>query len=103
MHKPQFIYAWFFYGIMTIFWMTAKDWMALARYRKKGLIKSSGFSESQLVRKMLMSKALYFGYIIGLPAHLQRYIVLDDSRRMDGDARRHRHDVGMHFPARTRP
>ena len=66
-HKLQFIYAWFFYGIMTIFWMTAKDWMALARYRKKGLIKSSGFTESQLVRKMIVSKALYFGYIIGLP------------------------------------
>ena len=64
-HKLQFIYAWFFYGIMTIFWMTAKDWMALARYRK--VIKSSGFTESQLVRKMIVSKALYFGYIIGLP------------------------------------
>ncbi len=64
-HKLQFIYAWFFYGIMTIFWMTAKDWMALARYRKKGLIKSSGFTESQLVREMIVSKALYFGYIIG--------------------------------------
>ena len=50
-HKLQFIYAWFFYGIMTIFWMTAKDWMALARYRKKGLIKSSGFYGPNLCAK----------------------------------------------------
>ena len=66
-HKLQFIYAWFFYSIMTLFWMTAKDWLALARYRKKGLIKSSGSTVPQLVREMIVAKVLYFGYIIGLP------------------------------------
>ena len=66
-HKLQFIYAWFFYSIMTLFWMTAKDWLALSRYRKKGLIKSSGSTVPQLVREMIVSKVLYFGYIIGLP------------------------------------
>lgn len=66
-HRLQFIYAWFFYGVMTLFWMTAKDWLALARYKKKGLIKSSGSTVPQLVREMVISKVLYFGYIIGLP------------------------------------
>jgi linoleoyl-CoA desaturase len=67
-HKLQFIYAWGFYSIMTLFWMTAKDWLALARYRKKGLVKSSGSSVGQLTRDLIISKALYFGYIMILPA-----------------------------------
>ena len=67
-HKLQFIYAWGFYSIMTLFWMTAKDWLALARYRKKGLVKSSGSSVGQLTRDLIISKVLYFGYIMVLPA-----------------------------------
>ena len=67
-HKLQFIYAWGFYSIMTLFWMTAKDWLALARYRKKGLVKSSGNSVGQLTRDLVISKLLYFGYIMVLPA-----------------------------------
>lgn len=66
-HRLQFIYAWFFYGLMTLFWMTAKDWMALARYKKKGLIKSSGQSMGAIVRELLVAKTIYFTYILVLP------------------------------------
>ena len=66
-HKLQFIYAWGFYSIMTLFWMTAKDWIALGRYRKKGLVKSSGSSFGQLTRDLIISKVLYFTYIMVLP------------------------------------
>ena len=52
---------------MTLFWMTAKDWLALARYKKKGLIKSSGSTVPQLLREIIIGKILYFSYIIGLP------------------------------------
>ena len=69
-HKLQFIYAWFFYSIMTLFWMTAKDWLALARYRKKGLIKGSGSTVPELVWEMIVSKTVYFIYILLLPALL---------------------------------
>ena len=99
-HKLQFIYAWFFYGVMTLFWMTAKDWMALARYRKKGLIKSSGSTVPQLVREMIVSKVLYFGYIIGLPLSSVA-CRLDDPGWMDGDACRNGLDLGLDFPACT--
>lgn len=67
-HKLQFIYAWFFYGVMTLFWMTAKDWLALARYKKKGLIKGTGSTMPQLVGEMIIGKVVYFSYILLLPA-----------------------------------
>src|SRR6478735_1849510 len=35
-HRFQFIYAWFFYGFMTVMWVTSKDFVALNRYKKSG-------------------------------------------------------------------
>lgn len=67
-HKLQFIYAWLFYCVMTLFWMTAKDWMGLYRYHKKGLIKSSGTTTGKLVIDLLITKTIYYTYIILIPA-----------------------------------
>lgn len=67
-HKLQFIYAWFFYCIMTLFWMTAKDWIALYRYKSKDLIKSSGSTFGRLFSELLISKVIYFTYILVIPA-----------------------------------
>ena len=32
-HKYQFIYAWFFYSLMTLMWITTKDFSQLYRYK----------------------------------------------------------------------
>ena len=66
-HKFQHIYAWFFYSLMTVFWMLPKDWTALARYHKKDLIKTTGRSTKGLLFQMLGTKFFYFTYIIALP------------------------------------
>ena len=34
-HRFQHVYSWAFYSLMTVFWMTAKDWLQLRRYHKK--------------------------------------------------------------------
>src|SRR5687767_12121788 len=39
LHRYQFIYAWFLYGLMTIVWMVTKDFIRMLRYQKIGLIK----------------------------------------------------------------
>ena len=33
-HKYQFIYAWFLYGLMTIIWIILKDFVRIVRYQK---------------------------------------------------------------------
>ncbi len=38
-HQYQFIYAWFLYGLMTIAWMVAKDFVRIIRYHKNGMAK----------------------------------------------------------------
>ena len=53
---------------MTLFWMTAKDWIALYRYKSKDLIKSSGTTFGRLFGELVVTKILYFTYILVIPA-----------------------------------
>ena len=43
-HRFQFIYAWFFYSLMTVMWITTKDIAQIFRYKKMGLTKGQKFS-----------------------------------------------------------
>ncbi|KAA3640941.1 MAG: acyl-CoA desaturase [Bacteroidetes bacterium] len=67
-HKFQHLYAWFFYGLMTLMWVSTKDFSQLKRYRSKGLVKQ--FTSSQmgfLYFKIIMSKIVYLGLLVVLP------------------------------------
>lgn len=78
-HRFQHIYAWFFYSMMTIFWMLPKDWMALARYHKKDLIKTTGRTTKGLFFHMLWTKSFYFTYSLVLPlvfSELSWYVIV---------------------------
>lgn len=64
--KYQHIYAWFFYGIMTIFWISSKEFMQLARYSKQGLTKKFG-NLGQLFLNLSIWKIMYYLYALVLP------------------------------------
>jgi len=66
-HRFQHVYAWALYSLMTIFWMLPKDWMSLARYHKKDLIKTTGRSTKGIFFHMLFTKSIYFTYSLALP------------------------------------
>lgn len=66
-HKYQFIYAWFFYGLMTISWVVSKDFQQFFRYKRKNLIKTQGISEKRMIWEIMASKVLYLGIVIALP------------------------------------
>lgn len=66
-HRFQHIYSWFFYSLMTVFWMIAKDWLQVRRYHKKDLIRPSGSSVAKLSTSLAITKTLYFSYIWVLP------------------------------------
>ncbi|MBL4623921.1 MAG: acyl-CoA desaturase [Flavobacteriales bacterium] len=67
MHKFQFIYAWFLYGLMTIFWITFKDFVQLARYEKKGLVAAKGTTYKKELIKMIFNKVVYYIYAVIIP------------------------------------
>ncbi len=66
-HKYQYLYAWFFYGMMTLAWSITKDFQQLSRYDKKGLIKAQRTTYATELRKIILAKIVYFGFILVLP------------------------------------
>ena len=66
-YKYQVFYAWFFYGMMTFFWSTFKDFIQLARYQRKGLVKAQGKNYAAEMWKLVFQKLVYYGIFIVLP------------------------------------
>lgn len=66
-HRLQHIYAWFFYGFMTMMWATSKDFLQLARYKKKDLIKTQKKSYKALMTELVLVKIVYYALFVVLP------------------------------------
>ena len=73
-HKPhhaiqkfQHWYAWFFYGLMTLSWVTAKDFKQLSTYNKTGISLSTNRSNAYLLADLIIAKALYYGVFLAIP------------------------------------
>lgn len=66
-HSYQHMYAWFFYAIMTLFWMTAKDYFQVVRYKQHDLLVKHKVSLRQAILGITMYKVFYYCYIIGVP------------------------------------
>jgi linoleoyl-CoA desaturase len=66
-HKYQYLYAWFFYAILTLFWMTAKDYIQVIRYKRHDLLISHKISLRQAIFRITLYKIFYYSYIMVLP------------------------------------
>ncbi len=66
-HKYQHYYVWFFYSLMTISWVTAKDFLQLFRYKKMGLTQNENKKFSPLLIELIVSKLFYYTTLLILP------------------------------------
>ncbi len=66
-HRYQYIYAWFFYAMMTLFWMTLKDYLQVVRYKQHDLLVKQKVSLSQAIWRITWYKFFYYGYMLVLP------------------------------------
>jgi len=74
-HKLQFLYAWFFYGMMTLMWSTTKDFKQLIRYNKRGLLKGANTTFGTELTLIIISKFIYYGYML-LPYFLVKEMTI---------------------------
>jgi linoleoyl-CoA desaturase len=65
-HRFQHLYAWFFYGLSTLHWVTAKDFIALKKYRQIGLVRDKSTHRKE-IWKSIYWKLIYYSYILVLP------------------------------------
>ena len=66
-HRYQFVYAWFLYGLMTLVWLSIKDFSRLHRYQSNGLVKSQKANITREWMILVLTKIVYIGYVIVLP------------------------------------
>ena len=67
-HRFQHIYAWFFYGLMSLSWATIKEFRQTADFKKQGLINSKEYVS--LMVEMILWKIIYYAYLLFLPMML---------------------------------
>ncbi len=66
-HRFQHFYAWALYGVMTIQWMTYKDFFQMLRFRKQNLdrgVKRAFWKEYSI---MVIGKLFYYTYMVIIP------------------------------------
>jgi linoleoyl-CoA desaturase len=66
-HHSQWWHAFFIYSIVTLYWVTAKDFMQFARYTAIGVNKNTPAENRLLLIKIIAIKLAYFSFFIGLP------------------------------------
>ncbi len=65
-HRFQHIYSWLFYGLSTVSWVTVKDFVRMARYRKMGFFKDSQYFSKELI-KAIIWKVISFSLVLIVP------------------------------------
>lgn len=66
-HKYQFLYAWFLYGLMTLSWTFAKDYIDAFRYEKKGLYTQLKTTFKREFTQIILTRLIYFVYMLVIP------------------------------------
>ncbi|HLF65765.1 MAG TPA: acyl-CoA desaturase [Saprospiraceae bacterium] len=67
MNKGQWWYAFFFYGISTMYWASVKDFKQYLSYRKRGLHKGAPAQKNWLFARLVGVKLAYFFTFFGVP------------------------------------
>lgn len=66
-HKFQWIYAFLFYGILTLYWVTAKDFVNFFTYTANGVNTNTRSQNIVVLSKIILSKIGYFAVFLGIP------------------------------------
>ncbi len=74
-HKFQFIYAWFFYGLMTFMWASSKDVKQLLQFRKEGFYDGRDKAYYKELTRLVVWKVSYYLLYIGAPIVFTEYSI----------------------------
>lgn len=66
-HRFQWIYSFLFYGLTTLYWVTAKDFIQFYKFRRNGVNANSAAENRILLAKLITLKTVYLFVIIAAP------------------------------------
>lgn len=67
LHKFQKVYAFFFYGLLTLYWVIGKDFVQFIRYTKNGVNQFSRLRSTLIFCQIVALKVAYFLVFFYLP------------------------------------
>ncbi|WP_187263298.1 fatty acid desaturase family protein [Pontibacter beigongshangensis] len=66
-HKLQWVYAFFFYGLLTLYWVVAKDFVQYALFKRNGVNANTKAQNRVFLFKLIYTKAIYFFIVLAVP------------------------------------
>ncbi len=66
-HRFQWLHAFVMYGLTTLYWVVAKDFVQFARYQRNGVIRKSKAENQKALSKIYVLKIVYLAVLVGLP------------------------------------
>lgn len=69
-HRFQWIYATVFYGLLTLYWVVAKDLVQFAQFTRNGVDNSNTGAKRTVLLRIIGVKVVYFAVSLGLPIAL---------------------------------
>ncbi len=66
-HKFQWLYAFFFYGFLTLYWAVGKDFVQWIKYTRNGNNPHKGWANVKTFLRILVHKATYFFVTLVVP------------------------------------
>ncbi|MFB6258101.1 MAG: fatty acid desaturase [Flavobacteriales bacterium] len=68
-HRTQWFHAFFFYGLLTLYWTLGKDFVQWIKYTRNGHNPYKGMRNVRTFLLILLDKALYFTAIFFVPVY----------------------------------
>lgn len=75
-HRFQYLYAFLFYGILTIYWVFVKDFIQFKKYKQKGLHNTTKKQRRVILIKILVVKMIYASIFLLIPILVFRHSAL---------------------------
>lgn len=69
-HRFQFLYAFLFYGILTLYWVTLKDFVQFRKYAQDKVNTNSTNQNRFVFLKIFLSKLIYFTVFLVVPVYI---------------------------------
>lgn len=69
-HRFQWIYAFFFYGILTLYWVLAKDFVQYVGFIKSGVNTQTKQENAFFLLKIILLKVVYLAVFFALPIYV---------------------------------
>lgn len=66
-HQFQWLYAFLFYGILTLYWVTLKDFVNFITFTNNGVNKNTKAQNVLTLSKIIVAKIAYYAFFFGIP------------------------------------